>query len=148
MEIVNGAKVKHVLVEVARSHQASKLILGTKRHFPIGSALLLLLHLFFFLSFFLSSTLEFLTAFPQPRRNRRKILQLLLTHSLKPHLLNERTLKSLVISCMQCKNYPQKSTCTASSIIFDTQFAYSKLGFDKLQFMSPKRKCWVSLFCC
>ncbi|CAM6069005.1 unnamed protein product [Sphagnum tenellum] len=36
LEIVNGAKVKHVLVEVARSHQASKLILGTKRHFPIG----------------------------------------------------------------------------------------------------------------
>ncbi len=37
LEIVKGGKLKHVLVEAACSHRASKLILGTKWHFSIGS---------------------------------------------------------------------------------------------------------------
>ncbi|CAK9192545.1 unnamed protein product [Sphagnum troendelagicum] len=37
LEIVKGGKLKHVLVEAACSHRASKLILGTKWHFSICS---------------------------------------------------------------------------------------------------------------
>jgi hypothetical protein len=37
LEIVKGGKLKHVLVEAACSHRASKLILGTKWHFSIWS---------------------------------------------------------------------------------------------------------------
>ncbi|XP_024399516.1 protein kinase STUNTED isoform X2 [Physcomitrium patens] len=36
LEIVSGYKVKHILVEVARSYDACKLILGTNNSFPVG----------------------------------------------------------------------------------------------------------------
>lgn len=38
MEIVKGVKVKKTLVEVAKSYDASKLIVGTSdKHFSVGS---------------------------------------------------------------------------------------------------------------